>query len=59
MLFANEWRQKLAMQFPNRNNKEIFVRLGSMWKALPDQEKKQYYEAASAAESEHKVKYPA
>lgn len=34
MIFANEWRRKLATQHPNESNKEISVRLGVMWKNL-------------------------
>jgi len=39
MIFANEWRRKLATQFPNESNKEISVRLGIMWKNLPSAKK--------------------
>ncbi len=39
MIFANEWRRKLATQFPNESNKEISVRLGIMWKNLPSPKK--------------------
>jgi hypothetical protein len=37
MIFANEWRRQLAIQFPNESNKEISVRLGLMWKNLTDE----------------------
>jgi len=39
MIFANEWRRKLAIQFSNESNKEISVRLGIMWKNLQSQQK--------------------
>lgn len=40
------------------NNKEISVRLGTMWKDLSIEKKEDYYEAAQKADQDHKIKYP-
>jgi len=58
MIFANEWRKKLAVEHLGESNKEISVRLGNMWKALPATTKEWYYSAARKADEDHKVKYP-
>ncbi|KAF4528574.1 hypothetical protein B566_EDAN015721 [Ephemera danica] len=58
MVFANEWRRKLAFQHPSENNKEISVRLGVMWKSLSAEAKEGYYAASREADIEHKRKYP-
>ncbi|XP_049791414.1 protein tramtrack, beta isoform-like [Schistocerca nitens] len=58
MIFANEWRRKLAFEHPTESNKEISVRLGAMWKNLSAERKETYYAASRAADEEHKRKYP-
>ncbi|KAK7869961.1 hypothetical protein R5R35_013735 [Gryllus longicercus] len=58
MLFANEWRKKLAMQYPSESNKDISVRLGGMWKSLEKDSKEQYFALARQVDAEHKRKYP-
>ncbi|XP_015599344.1 kelch-like protein 4 [Cephus cinctus] len=58
MLFANEWRRKLAFEYPNESNTEISVRLGIMWKGLNIQAKESYYALAKKVDEEHKRKYP-
>ncbi|CAG7818345.1 unnamed protein product [Allacma fusca] len=58
MIFANEWRRKLATQFPNESNKEISVRLGIMWKNLSGDSKEEYFAASRQANEDHKKKYP-
>jgi len=58
MIFANEWRRKLAFQHPSESNKEISVRLGVMWKNLSVDTKESYYTASRQADEEHKRKYP-
>uniref|UniRef100_A0A1B6HQT3 BTB domain-containing protein n=1 Tax=Homalodisca liturata TaxID=320908 RepID=A0A1B6HQT3_9HEMI len=58
MIFANDWRRKLALEFPVESNKEISVRLGTMWKNLDADSKEMYYSAARKADEEHKQKYP-
>ncbi|XP_069686383.1 uncharacterized protein [Periplaneta americana] len=58
MLFANEWRKKLAVQFPRESNKDISVRLGAMWKAMLKDDKDKYFMLAREVDAEHKRKYP-
>nr|CAD7601084.1 unnamed protein product [Timema genevievae] len=58
MIFANEWRRKLAYQYPDESNKDISCRLGIMWKNMSVSSKEGYYTASRAADVEHKRKYP-
>lgn len=44
--------------FVVESNKDISVRLGTMWKNLDADSKETYYSAARKADEEHKVKYP-
>ncbi|KAJ8669018.1 hypothetical protein QAD02_000277 [Eretmocerus hayati] len=58
MLFANEWRKKLAVENPHESNKDISVRLGVMWKTMSKDVKEKYFELARQVDAEHKRKYP-
>ncbi|KAL7301751.1 hypothetical protein TKK_0005745 [Trichogramma kaykai] len=58
MLFANEWRKKLAVQNPRESNKDISVRLGALWKNMPKESKEKYFGLAREVDAEHKRKYP-
>ncbi|XP_044254936.1 high mobility group protein B2-like isoform X2 [Tribolium madens] len=58
MIFANQWRKKLAVEHPSESNKDISVRLGNMWKSLSQETKEAFYEDAKRADEEHKLKYP-
>ncbi|XP_012286823.1 longitudinals lacking protein, isoforms H/M/V [Orussus abietinus] len=58
MLFANEWRKKVAFEYPGDTNTEISVRLGIMWKSLNSQGKEPYFLLAKKVDEEHKRKYP-
>ncbi|RZC32207.1 bric-a-brac 1-like [Asbolus verrucosus] len=58
MIFANQWRKKLAVEYPGDSNKDISVRLGNMWKSLSQETKDAFYEDARKADEEHKIKYP-
>lgn len=40
------------------SNKDISVRLGTMWKLLSPAARETYYEAAKKADIEHKNKFP-
>ena len=51
-------RKVLAKAFPKENNQSISVRLGSIWKAMHQDHKSVYYQAAKAAAAEHKRLYP-
>ncbi|XP_046980574.1 sex-determining region Y protein-like [Schistocerca americana] len=58
MIFANEWRKKLAVNYPRESNKDISVRLGAMWKSMTKADKDQYFAQARQVDAEHKRKYP-
>lgn len=58
MLFACQWRTKLAVEYPNENPKEISIRLGNMWKGLSHETKDAFYEDARKAEEEHRRRFP-
>ncbi|CAG0881812.1 unnamed protein product [Darwinula stevensoni] len=58
MIFANEWRKNLASEYPSESNKEISIRLGTIWKKLSAETKQKYYDLAREAGDKHKEKYP-
>ncbi|XP_034943823.1 uncharacterized protein [Chelonus insularis] len=58
MLFANEWRKKLALENPRESNKDISVRLGVLWKNMGKDVKEKYFSLARQVDAEHKRKYP-
>lgn len=58
MIFANEWRRRLASEHPRESNTEISVKLGVMWKGLTNETKDCYYALAKKVDEEHKRKYP-
>ncbi|XP_063992380.1 protein bric-a-brac 1-like isoform X2 [Diachasmimorpha longicaudata] len=58
MIFANEWRRRLASENPRESNTAISVRLGAMWKDLTNETKDSYYALAKKVDEEHKRKYP-
>ncbi|XP_035717923.1 sex-determining region Y protein-like isoform X1 [Vespa mandarinia] len=58
MLFANEWRKKLASENPRESNKDISVRLGILWKNISKDMKEKYFTLAREVDAEHKKKYP-
>ncbi|KAE8738074.1 hypothetical protein FOCC_FOCC016449, partial [Frankliniella occidentalis] len=58
MLFANEFRKKLSCENPRESNKDISVRLGTMWKMMTKEKKDTYFELARLVDAEHKKKYP-
>nr|XP_050869692.1 sex-determining region Y protein-like [Vespula vulgaris] len=58
MLFANEWRKKLASENPRESNKDISVRLGILWKNISKDVKEKYFTLAREVDAEHKKKYP-
>ncbi|XP_011063188.1 PREDICTED: mating-type protein MAT-2-like [Acromyrmex echinatior] len=58
MLFANEWRRKLAAENPRESNKDISVRLGVFWKNMSKDIKEKYFALAREVDKEHKRKYP-
>ncbi|XP_014480539.1 PREDICTED: FACT complex subunit SSRP1-like [Dinoponera quadriceps] len=58
MLFANDWRKKIAAENPRESNKDISVRLGICWKNMPKDAKEKYFALAREVDAEHKRKYP-
>ncbi|KAG8222700.1 hypothetical protein J437_LFUL002757 [Ladona fulva] len=58
MVFATEWRKKLAQIHQGETNKDISIRLGALWKKLPQNTKAAYFAAARKADEEHKLRYP-
>ncbi|XP_067217134.1 uncharacterized protein [Linepithema humile] len=58
MLFANEWRRKIAAENPRESNKDISVRLGIFWKNMSKDVKEKYFALAREVDKEHKRKYP-
>ncbi|EZA58802.1 Transcription factor Sox-19b [Ooceraea biroi] len=63
MLFANEWRRKLAAENPRESNKDISVRLvvqkqSIFWKNMSKDVKEKYFALAREVDKEHKRKYP-
>ncbi|XP_039293657.1 sex-determining region Y protein isoform X3 [Nilaparvata lugens] len=58
MLFANDFRRKLAGEFPKESNKDISIRLGCMWKSMEKDIKDKYFQLAKEVDAAHKKKYP-
>jgi hypothetical protein len=58
ILFANEWRKKVAEQHPWESNMEISKRLGAMWKSMTNEEKTVYMALAREADAKHKKEHP-
>lgn len=58
ILFANQWRKKLAGRHPWETNAEISKRLGNMWKSMDNDEKGVYKALAREADAKHKKEYP-
>lgn len=58
MVWAREYRPKLANQLPNSNNAEISIKLGQVWNDLTNEEKKPFYEEAERIKTKHKLDHP-
>lgn len=58
MVWARQYRQKLASQLPNSNNAEISVKLGQVWNELTNNEKKPFYEESERIKTKHKLDNP-
>ncbi|CAH1799808.1 unnamed protein product [Owenia fusiformis] len=58
MLYAVDHRKILSKQYPKEHNKEISMRLGNMWRELPENAKKRYFDLAKQAELQHRMRYP-
>ena len=53
-LFAKDRRQDIKKSNPDKKPNEISVLVGEAWKALPDDERKQYLDVASEKRAEYK-----
>ena len=58
MLWAREFRGKLAEQMPNASNAEISVGLGQVWANLPTLEKQHFYLEAERVKNQHRRDCP-
>lgn len=58
MVWAREYRPKLANRLPNANNAEISIKLGQVWNDLSNEEKKPFYEEAERIKNKHKLENP-
>ncbi|XP_061194730.1 uncharacterized protein LOC133202875 [Saccostrea echinata] len=58
MLWAREFRGKLAEQMPNASNAEISVGLGQVWANLPASEKQYFYLEAERIKNQHRRDFP-
>lgn len=58
MVWAREFRGRLAAAMPNATNSDISVTLGQVWAALSSEDKKQYYEAAERIKQKHRQDFP-
>lgn len=58
MVWARQYRPYLAAKYPNANNSEISVRLGTCWNDLNVDEKKPYYAEAERIKNQHKRDFP-
>ncbi|XP_042885469.1 uncharacterized protein LOC122261740 isoform X1 [Penaeus japonicus] len=54
MLFAKHHRLKLIQQYPGKDNRAISVLLGTMWKALPEEDRETFNAEARAQAEERK-----
>lgn len=58
MIFARDFRAEMREKHPNIDNKEISKMLGQKWKSLNPDEKKIYYDKATAVAEQHKKDHP-
>ncbi|XP_062593534.1 uncharacterized protein LOC134255018 [Saccostrea cucullata] len=58
MLWAREFRGKLAERMPNASNAEISVGLGQVWANLPASEKQYFYLEAERIKNQHRRDFP-
>uniref|UniRef100_A0A0R3X9J6 HMG box domain-containing protein n=1 Tax=Hydatigena taeniaeformis TaxID=6205 RepID=A0A0R3X9J6_HYDTA len=58
MVWSRSQRRQMGLENPKMHNSEISKRLGSMWKALSEADKKPYVEEASKLRARHMEDYP-
>ncbi|XP_067128300.1 uncharacterized protein [Centruroides vittatus] len=58
MIFSQEYRKQVTLQYIKENNTMINIRLGKLWKSLSKGIKDEYYKKAKFAKWRHRRKYP-
>ncbi|XP_023221111.1 uncharacterized protein LOC111622885 [Centruroides sculpturatus] len=58
MIFSQEYRKQVSLQYIKENNKIINMRLRKLWKSLSKGVKDEYYMKAKFAKWRHRRKYP-
>lgn len=58
MVWAREFRGRLAAAMPNATNSEISVTLGQVWANLAPEDKRQYYDIAERIKMQHRRDFP-
>lgn len=58
MVWSRGQRRRMAQENPKMHNSEISKRLGTMWKALDETEKKPFIDEAKRLRSNHMSQYP-
>ncbi|XP_023707006.1 sex-determining region Y protein [Cryptotermes secundus] len=58
ILFAKEWRKKIAALYTTERSTDISIRLGNMWHSLTSEEKQKYFDLGRLTAQEHGQRYP-
>ncbi|KAK3582760.1 hypothetical protein CHS0354_015285 [Potamilus streckersoni] len=58
MVWARDYRAKLAASMPNATNSDISIRLGQLWSQMSSEEKKPFYQEADNIKRQHRRDYP-
>jgi hypothetical protein len=51
-------RRQVVAEYPEDTNQGISTRLGALWRALPQDQKRRYEDKAMKIDAEHKLQYP-
>ena len=58
MCFARHFRSDLCHNYPSLKNADISVKLGEIWRDMPEAQKKQYYDEAAMIRRQHRQEFP-
>ncbi|KAH3788990.1 hypothetical protein DPMN_167156 [Dreissena polymorpha] len=58
MVWAREYRGRLAAAMPRATNSEISITLGRVWASMPPHEKQAYYDIAEKIKRKHRQDFP-
>ena len=58
MVWAREFRGRLAAAMPHATNSEISVTLGQVWASLAPDDKRKYYNIAERIKQKHRRDFP-